>query len=165
MSCKKKVTSDTNEGSGMNCPSFSGKAEDDQMFDMRFMAYAGCNKFRKALMKDFMLELPTNEEAVLDLATAEGKAHQKAVDMNLTAVGAYTWAITTNVVAVMVFQSMTADCYGRLACKIKEALDNNLKPKDTMSYVDLRRDLNAIAMKKNDDPAGLFEQNSAIKNR
>jgi hypothetical protein len=82
----KKKMSDTDEGSGMKCPSFSGKAEDYHMFDMRFMAYAGCNKFRKALMKDFMLELPTTKEAVLHLAMAEGKARQKAVDVNLTAV-------------------------------------------------------------------------------
>jgi hypothetical protein len=54
----------------------------------------------------------------------------------------------------MVFQSMTADWPGGLACKIKEALDNKFKPKDTMSYVDLRRDLNAIAMKQNNNPAG-----------
>jgi hypothetical protein len=50
-----------------------------------------------------MLELPTNEEVVLNLDTAEGKARQKAVDMNLTAVGAYKWEITTNIVAIMVF--------------------------------------------------------------
>jgi hypothetical protein len=68
------------------------------MCDMRFMAYAGCKKFPKVLMKDFMLELPTNGEAVLDLATAEGKARQKAVDVNLTSFGAYTWEITANVV-------------------------------------------------------------------
>jgi hypothetical protein len=42
------------------------------------------------MMKDFMLELPTNEAVVLDLATAEGKARQKSVDMNLTLVGSYT---------------------------------------------------------------------------
>jgi hypothetical protein len=63
----------SNEGSGMKCPSFSGKTEDYQMLDMRFMAYAGCKTFCKVLMKDFMVELPTNEEAVLDLDTAEGE--------------------------------------------------------------------------------------------
>jgi hypothetical protein len=34
-----------------------------------------------------------------------------------------------------------------------------------MLYVDLRCDFNAIAIKKNDDPAGLFDQISDIKNR
>jgi hypothetical protein len=92
---------------------------------------------------------------VLDLSTSEANDRQKAVDMNLTAVGAYTWAITTNVAAGMVSQSMAADWPGGLACKIKDALYNKFKPKDTMSYVDLRHDLNAIAMKKNEDPSGL----------
>jgi hypothetical protein len=101
---------------------------------------------------------------VLDLVTTEGKASQQTVDMNLTAVSAYTWVIMINIATGMVFQSTTADWAGGLACKIKEALDTKFKPKYTMSYVDLRRDLNAIVMKKNDDPAGLFEQISDIKN-
>jgi hypothetical protein len=57
------------------------------------------------------------------------------------------------------------DWPGVLAYKIKEALDNKFKPNDTMLYVDLRRDLDTIVMRKNDDPVGLFEQIIASKNR
>jgi hypothetical protein len=79
------------------------------MFNMRFMAYTGCKKFCKALVKDFLLELSTNEEAVLDMARSEGNARQKAVYMNITVARAYTWAITTNGAAGMVFQPTTVD--------------------------------------------------------
>jgi hypothetical protein len=46
-----------------------------------------------------------------------------------------------------------------------DLVECKFKPKYTTSHVDLRRDLNSIAMKNNDDPAGFFEQISAIKNR
>jgi hypothetical protein len=69
-----------------------------------------------------------------------------------------------NVTAGMVLYSITEDWHGGLACKINEALYNKFKPNDIMSYVDVKCDLNAITMTHNDDPSGLCEQISDIKN-
>jgi predicted metal-dependent hydrolase len=52
-----------------------------------------------------------------------------------------------------------------LAWKIADALKKKYQPQDTMTQVKLQHQLNKVTLKKEADPATLFEQPSAIKNR
>jgi hypothetical protein len=48
---------------------------------------------------------------------------------------------------------------------VDETTSHEIFPKDLVSKIEFRRALNAVTMKKADDPALLFEQISAIENK
>ena len=62
----------------------------------------------------------------------------------------------------MVIKSQTTEWPGGLAWQLTVLLKQKYQPKDRISRVEMRSDLNAIKMRINDDPALLFEKISKI---
>jgi hypothetical protein len=74
-------------------------------------------------------------------------------------------AFTAEALMGMIYNAKTADWPNELAWMVVKALHRKYFPKDLMSKIEWRRALNAVSMKKEDDPAILFEQICAIENK
>jgi hypothetical protein len=65
----------------------------------------------------------------------------------------------------MIYNALTTDWPNGLAWMVMKQIHTKYFPKDLVSKIELRRALNGVSMKKEDDPALLFEQISAIENK
>jgi hypothetical protein len=65
----------------------------------------------------------------------------------------------------LIYMARTTDWPNGLAWMVMKELNKKYFPKDLVSKNELRRAVNAVSMKKEDDPAILFEQISAIENK
>eukprot|EP00957_Ditylum_brightwellii_P199259 15188930-Ditylum_brightwellii.AAC.1 len=65
----------------------------------------------------------------------------------------------------LIYKSMTTAWPSGQSHIIVIALQEKYAPKDLVSKIELRRDLNAITMKKDEDPDRLFEKLSGLENR
>ena len=74
-------------------------------------------------------------------------------------------AFMTEATMGLVYKAMSNDWSGGLAHEVADALLKKYKPEDTILRVKLRQMMSKVRMKKNDDPATLFEQLSAIENQ
>ena len=77
----------------------------------------------------------------------------------------YTMAFTSEGTISLIYEAETTEWPNGLACLVTEALKQRFMPQDTMTRIELRRMLNRVSMKPNGNPAGIFDQISAIKNR
>ena len=148
----------------LRLPTFDGKPEHYQVWITRFRAYAGVLGF-SASLKDFgETSLPATEEEDLDELDTVQVPRIKARKRNAVAVANLTMAFTTDKAMSIVYDSATTSWPSGLAWKIIKAMKKKYQPEDTISRVELRRQLNAVTMKRNEDPATLFEQISGVKN-
>ena len=76
----------------------------------------------------------------------------------------FKMAFTTNELLGYIHESMTAEYPDCLAFLVVRQLLDDFMPQDKMSRVELRRRLNAIKMKPNENPKRLFEQISTVQN-
>ena len=74
-------------------------------------------------------------------------------------------AFTTNELLGYIHEAMTAEYPDGLAFLVVRQLLDDFQPQDKMSRVELRRRLNAIKMKPNENPKRLFEQISTVTTR
>ena len=147
-------------------PMFDGKPEKFQVWWTRFRAYAGVFGFIKALKKGGETALPPTEDALLDDTSETDKLMIAALKRNAIAMANLTMAFTTDATMALVYESLNdEDWPGGLAHKVIDALKKKYQPQDTMTRVELRQMLNKVSMKKEQDPASIFEQLSSIKNR
>jgi hypothetical protein len=102
---------------------------------------------------------------VIDETTDAGKSQAKAKRTNQIALVNLTVAFTTKVLMGMIYKARTADWPNGLAWMVMKALQRKYFPKDLVSKIELRRALNAVSIKEEDDPAILFEQINAIENK
>jgi hypothetical protein len=97
----------------------------------------------------------------------DGKKKQAAKDRNAAAIAQFTsMFITESAMTFMCEGMVNSDCPGGLAhLVVRATIKKKLMPDDAVSKVKLRRQLNAISMKKGDDPAVLVTQIASIKVR
>ena len=74
-------------------------------------------------------------------------------------------AFTSEGLMGLVHQSMDIKWHNGVAWKVVDGLHRRFVPQDLMSHVEMRLALNGVSMKAEDNPAGLFEALSGIKNR
>ena len=142
-------------------PAFDGKDEDFELWWVRFKAYARVYKFVQALDNKPEPNLPVRQDAVLD--ETEDKAAIAARNRNDIAVANFTLAFTTSDLVNLVTSAVTTEYPGGLSWKIVAALEKRYKPRNVMTKIDLRRALNGVSMKANQDPTTLFEQMKNIQ--
>eukprot|EP00957_Ditylum_brightwellii_P075761 5757855-Ditylum_brightwellii.AAC.1 len=65
----------------------------------------------------------------------------------------------------LIYAAITNDWPTGLAYKVVVALHKKYAPNDLISKVELRHELNAVLMKKEEDPTRLFEKLSGLQNR
>ena len=146
-------------------PTFDGSHATFQLWWTRFKAYATVYKFDQALKVGGERDLPASESVTIDTSTDVGKRQEAAKKRNAVAMANLTMAFTTEATMGLVYKAMSNDWPGGLAHEVTAALLKKYKPEDTISRVELRQKMSEVRMKKNDDPATLFEQLSAIENQ
>ena len=102
---------------------------------------------------------------MIDMSTKIGKGQEAAKKRNTVAMANLTMAFMTETTMGLVYKAMFNDWPGGLAHEVMATLLKKYKPEDMISRVKLRQKMSEVKMKKNDDPATLFEQLSAIENQ
>eukprot|EP00591_Stephanopyxis_turris_P000610 CAMPEP_0195508876 /NCGR_PEP_ID=MMETSP0794_2-20130614/1972_1 /TAXON_ID=515487 /ORGANISM="Stephanopyxis turris, Strain CCMP 815" /LENGTH=163 /DNA_ID=CAMNT_0040635957 /DNA_START=67 /DNA_END=558 /DNA_ORIENTATION=+ len=146
-------------------PTFSGERKDFQIWWVRFCAYASVQGFRQSIGRVRDPDLPSSEDVTIDARSDQGKKQLRAKRANAVAMANLTMAFTTEALIGMVYQAQTSLWSSGLTYVIVDALHKKYIPKDLVSKIELRRELNAVSMKKDDDPAVLFVAISGIENK
>ena len=135
-----------------------------QMWNTRFRAFATVSRFAEALAPQTMM--PAREDELIDETTDDGRLKALAIRRNGVAMANLSMAFTSEgTMGLVQYKAMTPEWPGGLAYLVMEALNKKYRPQDTITRVELRQKLNKVAMKKNQDPATLFEQVSSIENQ
>ncbi len=129
------------------------------------MAFASVFAFAKALKVGGEYDLPTREDVTIDLTTLEGKAAAAAIKRNSVAVANLTMAFTTDGLMAFIYKSMSDEWPNGAAHEIVKELKNRYHPADTMTRVEMRKQLNKVSMKQKDDPNVLFDKLASIKHQ
>jgi hypothetical protein len=138
-------------------PTFSGEPKEAQIWLMRFQAYAGAFGFTESIEETPDVHLPKSENAVIDETTDAGKKQLKAKRSNRIALANLTMAFTTEALMGMIYKARTTDWPNGLAWMVMKQIHTKYFPKDLVSKIELRRALNGVSMKQEDDPALLFD--------
>ena len=159
------VSGDSTAVKALKLPAFDGKEESYQVWVIRFHAYARVFGFDAALKANGEAELPATESTTVSPTGVTDAPKRAAIKRNSIAIANLTMAFSTNEAMTMIYDAGTPEWPSGLAWKIMESMKKKFAPDDTISKVELRRQLNKISMKKNDDPATLFEQLSVVRNK
>ena len=154
--------------SGVKLPQFDGEEENYPIWITRFEAYARLKRFEQALSDS--VDLPTNQEEYDEMAakaspTDEEKKKIRNAKANETAVAQLTMAFQTTDLLTFVKESKSKEWQHGLAWKIIKNLADEYEPKDEVSKVELKRDLNNVTMQEDDDPKELFSQLTTIERK
>ena len=146
----------TGDVMSVKLPVFDGSQKSFEIWHARFCAYAQVKRFKPALKIGGEVDLPTTEDAVI-ANSDEGKKQAAAKKRNEVAMANLTMSFTSNRAMGMVCKAQDDDWPGGRAHKVMESMITKYRPKDTISRLELRKKLNKVKMKKNEDPAVLFE--------
>ena len=146
-------------------PTFDGANKNYQLWWTRFQAYAMVYKFGEALVVGGEADMPASESMVIDETTPAGKLEAAAKKRNAIAMASFTMSFTSEGTMGLVYKAKTTTWPCGLVHTVVAALAKKYQPQDTITRVKLRQKLNKIKMKKNEDPAKLFEQISQIENK
>eukprot|EP00957_Ditylum_brightwellii_P136324 10396624-Ditylum_brightwellii.AAC.1 len=97
--------------------------------------------------------LPCSEYKILDTATTDGALAAKAVKMNVVAMCNFTMAFTTEALIGVIYASMTDEWPTGKANTVVMLLHEKFVPKDLVSKIELRRQLNGISIQPWPDDA------------
>jgi hypothetical protein len=153
------------ESKSAKLPLFDGDPKKFQIWWTRFRGYARVYKFGEALAVEGDVDLPSNEAAEIDETTDEGKKQEAAIKRNSLAMANLSMAFTTDGTMQLIFKAMSNEWPEGKASDVVKYMLKKYKPQDTITRVELRQKLNKITMKRNADPATLFEQISSIENQ
>jgi hypothetical protein len=141
-------------------PTFDGKIENYEEFEMQWNAFDQVAGFSDALMAKGHPGMPTDyKTAIPDEGKVQGKKEARAKKDNAKAVAYYTLALKSARLRAMINKAKTEEWPGGEAWTINAALIKKYRPDDIIAAAEARRRLNDVSMKKYDDPAILFEKN------
>ena len=146
-------------------PTFDGDEKNFQLWWMRFCAYARVYKFASAAKRVRDSNLPLREDETIDVTTDPGKQRAEAKRANDVCMANLTMAFTSEKLMGLVYKATTTAWPSGQAYLVIDALFKRYVPQDLISKVELRREVNKVSMKKEEDPANLFEALSAIENK
>ena len=127
------------------------------------MTFAVLCNFLASIGSEIDPDLPSSEDAPIS-DDKQGKNQKLAKYQNVVAVAQLASAFSTDTALLFLYEGMSdANWPNRLAYLMVKAIKKQYMPNNLISKVELQQELNAVRMKKNDDPAELFNQLSEIK--
>jgi len=141
-------------------PTFTGDESDFTFWWMRFRSYACVAGFAMAIGRVADKNLPSDDSSPLT-----DDEEIKARKANFYAVSALTLAFQTESLMDLVRNARTTAWPNGLAWKVVDALFNRYRPNDTMSIVEMKRELRAIQIRNDEDPQRLFDLITRIEHR
>eukprot|EP00957_Ditylum_brightwellii_P211345 15366072-Ditylum_brightwellii.AAC.5 len=130
----------------------------------QFHAYGTVYGFSQSIQRTVDPDLPEMEGATVDEMQPTGVKQAKALKLNTIAMCNLTMAFTTKPLMGMIYTAIKIEWPSGLASSVVESLHIKYAPKDLVSKIELRQELNSTSLKKEDDPAKLFEKISALQN-
>ena len=127
------------------------------MWWTRFQAFARVKRFEKALKVDADLPGTQAELDTLDPKTNGGKPGIRAGLRSDTVVAQLAMAFQTAGMLDKVNQAKTTDWSDGLASNIVTRLKRDYQPINRISRVEMRRKMNEVSMKDDDDRKVIFE--------
>eukprot|EP00957_Ditylum_brightwellii_P208978 15359734-Ditylum_brightwellii.AAC.1 len=146
-------------------PTFDGEQKGFQIWWMRFCAYGTVYGFAQSIQQRPDQDLPSSEYKILDTAMVDGARAAKVVKLNAVAMCNLTMAFTTESLMGLIYSAISPAWLSGKAHVVVVLLHEKYAPKDLVSKIELRRNLNSILMKKYEDPVKLFEKIAALQNR
>jgi hypothetical protein len=108
-------------------------------------------------------EIPQSSKNVLDPTRDEDKKMIVASKANKRAMAYYALAFKTMKLLRLITKANTDDWPCGEAWKVKKALMAKYRPDDVLTVSELKKRLNAVALKVNQDPSDMFEELAAIE--
>eukprot|EP00957_Ditylum_brightwellii_P144642 11019074-Ditylum_brightwellii.AAC.1 len=102
-------------------------------------------------------DLPTTKGTKVNEETDDGKKQVRALKLNVVAVCNLMMTFTTEDLMGMIYASMTTEWLSGLVHIVVVSLHHKYAPKDLVSKIELRRELNAVVMQTEEDPKILFK--------
>jgi hypothetical protein len=145
-------------------PTFDGRLENYEEFEMQWNAFAQVEGFLDVLMANGHPDMPTDyRTAIPDDGQGQGKKQARAKKENTKAVAYYTFSFKSARLRSIINKAKTDEWLGGEAWMINTVLIKKYRPDDIIAAAEARRRLNDVSMKKYDDPAILFEQLAEIE--
>jgi hypothetical protein len=146
-------------------PTFDGKSKSSMIWWIRFRAFATVYKFIEAVKPVDEAHMPATEGDVLHEAIPADLSQIAARERNAVAMANFAMSFTDETAMGLIHKAISTEWPTGKASIVVALLLRKFKPEDTITRVELRQELNEISMKKNQEPAVLFEMISAVENR
>ena len=146
-------------------PTIGWEHKDIQVWWMIFTAYAAVYGFADSVQNTRYPDFRSGEDTVINLATTGVREKLKSKKMIVIAVDNLNMAFTSESLICIVYQARTTKWTSGMAPMVVNELFKTYFLQDLVSKINLRRALNAVIMKKEEDPANLFEAIRGIKNK
>ena len=153
------------DAKSMKTPVFDGNMKSFHTWWTRFEAFARVQKFAEALGSQKEPDMPATEAETIDETDDAGKKAIRAKNRNARAVAHLTMAFTKQRDLKFVALGKDADWPGGLAYKIVRRLKQKYQPAYLLAQLDIKKMMDALNMKDDDDPSVLFEQIAEVQNR
>jgi hypothetical protein len=108
-------------------------------------------------------DMPQNSKHILNPAEDKDKIMIVASKANKRAMAYYALAFKTMKLLRLITKAKTDEWPSGEACKVKKALMAKYRPDDVLTVSELKKRLNAVALKGNQDPPDMFEELAAIE--
>ena len=108
---------------------------------------------------------PEKHDTALDTSVDAEMKQETARSQNSMALAIYTLSFPSNQLVNMIYESCSENYPGGRAWEIAKALDRKYEPKDMMTIVERKNDLEKTKMSIREHPSILFEQLCGIKNK
>ena len=149
----------------VNLPKFNGKQEGFMTWWMRFRAYAAVVGFSQSIGDSKDPSLPENEDDELSEDASMKKKQEKALKCNRVAMASFTIAFTAEQLIGLCYKAMSTEWPSGQAYMVVQYLQKKFNPEDIVTKIEIRRELNAVTMGKEDDPEMMFEAISLLTNK
>ena len=153
------------QGGSLRPPLFDGDRNKYSNWKTKACAYMTWKRCHEATLASHAAKMPEKHDTPLDTSVDAEKKQDTARSQNSMAVAIYTLSFTSNQLVNMIYESSNENYPGGRAWEVAKALDRKYEPKDMMTIVERKNDLDKIKMSIREHPSILFEQLCGIKNK
>jgi hypothetical protein len=139
-------------------PVFDGKSESFDHWEIQWNAFAEVEDITDALGPELDPKMPINSNDVLDPADDDDKPKMVVSKANERAMTYFDLAFKTMKILRLITKAKTEAWPGGEAWKVKKALSEKYRPDDVLTVSALKKQLNDVSLKGNQDPSYIFEE-------
>jgi hypothetical protein len=144
-------------------PMFDGKAESFDCWKIQWNAFTEVDNITEALGTKLNTDMPQNSKHVLNPVEDKDKKIIVARKANKQAMAYYALVFKTMKLLRLITKAKTDEWPGGEAWRVKKALMAKYRPGDVLTVSELKKRLNVVALKGNQDPSDMFEELAAIE--
>jgi hypothetical protein len=144
-------------------PMFDGRAESFDRWEIQWNALAEVENITEALGTKLNTDMPQNSKHILNPVEDKDTKMIVASKANKRAMAYYALAFKTMKLLRLITKAKTDEWPGGEAWRVKKALMAKYRPDDVLTVSELKKRLNAVALKGNQDPSDMFEELATIE--